>query len=170
MQDGFKELTPVEYGESAIKHLYCCAVGGSLCFRMHWHDRMELISVISGSLTVHWEEGHFTLLPGQTAVFPSRAMHGGIAGEQGVAYHTVMFDGEKFCNQTMASYKYLLPMITGEAVLPPVVTDTRLKTAIERLVVMVENGSQYHPLQAEAMISTPSLRSTGTAVDIPFTA
>ena len=44
MIDGYKELTPVIYGENAIKYLYTeqKKAEGEICFLLHWHDRMEL--------------------------------------------------------------------------------------------------------------------------------
>ena len=43
MIDGYKELTPVIYGENAIKYLYTeqKKAEGEICFLLHWHDRME---------------------------------------------------------------------------------------------------------------------------------
>ena len=47
MIDGYKELTPVIYGENAIKYLYTeqKKAEGEICFLLHWHDRMELTYV-----------------------------------------------------------------------------------------------------------------------------
>lgn len=41
MIDGYKELTPVIYGENAIKYLYTeqKKAEGEICFLLHWHDR-----------------------------------------------------------------------------------------------------------------------------------
>ncbi len=37
MLDAYKELTPVIYGENAVKHLYSeRRTPGELCFAMHW--------------------------------------------------------------------------------------------------------------------------------------
>lgn len=152
MLDGYEELTPVEYGDCAIKYLHCRAEAGKMCFHLHWHDRMELICVISGTLMLYSDEGHLPILPGQIAVFPPCRRHGAIAGNSGVEYHTVMFDVEKFCNHTAASQKYLLPIIKGEAAYPATVDDTRLRNTFEKLAALVEGETRYHPLQAEAMV------------------
>ena len=58
MLDGYKELTPVVYGESAIKPLVSNVIGADrLCFGIHWHDRMEINLVVSGSMMLHTDEG-----------------------------------------------------------------------------------------------------------------
>ena len=150
MLDGYKELTPVVYGESAIKHLdSSCMDADRLCFYMHWHDRIEINLVVSGSMMLHTDEGHFEVLPGQAAINAPRKMHGAISGKDGVTYHTIMFDVEKFLNQTSASDKYLQPILRGEIVFPRVIDDVNLKNAIESLMV---SELPYHPLQAEGKI------------------
>lgn len=150
MLDGYKELAPIVYGESAIKRLVGSVVDADrLCFEMHWHDRMEINLVVSGSMMLHTDEGHFEVLPGQAAISAPRKMHGGISGKEGVTYHTIMFDVEKFCNQTAASDKYLLPILRGEIVFPRVIDDVNLKSAIETLA---EGELPCHPLQAEGKI------------------
>lgn len=152
MLNAYKELTPVVYGQSAIKYLFYQVEAERMCFRMHWHDRMELILVVSGSMMLHSDEGHFEVLPGQVVVCAPRRMHGGIAGSKGVEYHTFMFDVEKFCNDTMASDKYLVPVLKSEMVFQPVIGNQQLRTVFEKLVAIVTNDAACHPLQAEACI------------------
>lgn len=153
MLDAYKELVPVVYGESSIK-LLCGRIeeAGRMCFGMHWHDRMEINLVLSGSLMFHSDDGHYEVMPGQVAVSAPRKIHGRIAGKEGVEYHTIMFDVEKFCNSTPASDKYLIPILKGEIIFPRVVDDMELRNAAEQLIRTVEDRSAYHPLQAEGKI------------------
>ena len=153
MLDAYKELIPVVYGESSIKHLPGHKIEPNrMCVGMHWHDRMEMNLVVSGSMMLHSGEGHFEVRPGQVAISAPRMMHGCISGSEGVEYHTIMFDVEKFCNLTPASEKYLLPILKGEIIFPRVIADVHLKTAIEQLIQIAEGGAEYHPLQAEGKI------------------
>ena len=49
--DRNKELTPVLYGKSAVKILRPVIFPENmLCFNMHWHERMELLYVVSGKI------------------------------------------------------------------------------------------------------------------------
>ena len=51
--DGQKELTPVVYGDSAVKlHDTVSRAPGELCFPMHWHERMELLLLQRGGLSL----------------------------------------------------------------------------------------------------------------------
>ena len=152
MLDAYKELVPVVYGESSIKYLYSQAEADRMCFNMHWHDRMELNLVVSGSLNLHSDEGHFEVLPGQVVVSSPRRLHGGFAGSEGATYYTIMFEVEKFCNMTLASDKYLMPVAKGEVTFPRVVQNEQLKAALERLIGIVMDRTGHHPLMAEGII------------------
>ena len=145
MLDAYKELTPVIYGENAVKHLYSeRRTPGELCFAMHWHDRMELLYVLSGSLELHAQEGKYTVPAGQTAVAAPRQLHGGFAGREGVVYHVFMFDVEKFCNATIAAQKYLVPICEGKTGFLRVIDDG-MREAETRLLAALEDR-ENHPL------------------------
>ncbi len=149
MLDAFKELKPVVYGENAIKHLYVeQKMPERSCFLMHWHDRMELLCVVSGSLELHTEEGHYRVFPGQVAVVGPRQMHGGFAGSEGVVYHTIMFDVEKFCNATIASDKYLLPICENKIGFQKIVENAHLLKTMNRLVEILKSRGETNPLLA----------------------
>ena len=116
MIDGYKELTPVIYGENAIKYLYTeqKKAEGEICFLLHWHDRMELTYVTKGTLRFVTEGEEFLVSAGELAVAGPGQMHGGFAVSEKVCYHTVMFDVERFYNGTAASEKYLRSLGNGE--------------------------------------------------------
>ena len=152
MLDAYKELIPIVYGESSIKHLYSKIEADRMCFNMHWHDRMELNLVVFGCLKLHSDEGHFEVLPGQVVVSSPRSLHGGFAGSEGAIYHTIMFDVEKFCNLTLASDKYIVPVAKGEVTFPKVVQNEQLAAAVEKLAGFVTDKTGHHSLIAEGCI------------------
>lgn len=152
MLDAYKELTPVVYGENAIKYLKIRAGAREVCFSMHWHDRMELLYIESGHLDLYLGQEHFNAAPGQVAVIVPRMMHCGIAGETGVSYHTIMFDVEKFCNGTGASEKYLAPVCRYRAAFETVAEQPEVAEAAGRLVEVLSGGEGRNPLVAVGII------------------
>lgn len=154
MLEAYKELTPVVYGESAIKYFHnrIEETSGRMCFNLHWHDRMELIYVASGTLELHSDEGHFTVQPGQVAVISPRQIHGGFAGCKGVDYHAIMFEVEKFCNGTIASDKYLAPLCKNKVSFQEVIEDDRLRLAVASLVEILTDQEGKKPLLAIGVI------------------
>lgn len=147
MLDAYKELTPVIYGEQAIKYLFGKNEQGTLCFNMHWHDRMELLLIDSGCLEIHIGAEQFKVYPGQLVVVGPRQVHCGIAGEEGVTFHAIMFDIEKFYNGTPSSDKYLVPIFNNITNFQSVITDEEILEVINKLVALL-NSENVNPLQA----------------------
>lgn len=156
MLDAYKELTPLVYGESAIKYFHnrIEEAGGKMCFHLHWHDRMELIYVAEGNLELHSDEGHLSVPPGQIVVINPRQIHGGFSGCGGVDYHAIMFEAEKFCNGTIASNKYLVPLCENKVHFQTVIEDESLRKAVESLVEILTDRDNKKPLLAIGIIYT----------------
>ena len=150
MLDGHKELTPVIYGENAIKYLYSDRMGeaGRICFPMHWHERMEILYIEKGCLELHCGGELYRLYPGQIAVINPEQLHGGFSGNEGVSYHTIMFDVSRFCNSTIASDKYLLPVCQKKVIFQNKIEDEQLKKLADRIVSMQNGQTQENPLCA----------------------
>lgn len=148
MLDAYKELTPVVYGENGIKHLHADVLRRSICFVMHWHDRMELLRVIQGQLDLHLGDEHLIVQAGQIAIVAPRMLHAGLSGDSGVIYHTIMFDVEKFYNATSASNKYLQALCKGEIGFVPVTDHPAVLDAADRLIELLTDSKSANPLLA----------------------
>lgn len=148
MLDAYKELTPVIYGETAIKYLFCKREPDSLCFHMHWHERMELLRIVSGRLELRLGSEHFSVLPGQVVIIGPRRMHYGLAGEAGVAYHTIMFDIKKFYNDTLAADKYLVPICENITNFQAVSTNQQVVEMVDKSVNLLTAEKGENPLLA----------------------
>lgn len=146
MLDAYKELTPVVYGDNGIKHLALQAEPNRISFSMHWHNRMELLYITSGHLKLYLGQEHFSAFPGQVVVIMPCMMHYGIAGDEGVSFHTIMFDLEDFCNATGASEKYLLPICKYKTGFHAVTDQPELTEAFERLLEILTEDTESNPL------------------------
>lgn len=151
--DSYKELTPVVYGREAIKHLYYNNPEPKrLLFEMHWHERMEILRVVSGSLELHLGEKCFFLQPGQAAVMNPRMLHCGYSGAAGVEYHTLMFDIDKLCNGTAVSEKYLKPLERCEVGFRTLITVPEVIAQIDRLAACFDGNKTENPLLAMGIV------------------
>lgn len=113
--DAYKELTPVVYGELSARFLMdFCREAGRECFRLHWHERMEVLRIRSGSMRVQLGEKKLEAGPESILIFYPCQPHFGVAGDEGVMYDVVMFDLSLLRNGTLASSKYLDPVAAGE--------------------------------------------------------
>lgn len=154
MLDVYKELTPVVYGENAIKYLCTRAEGvpGRMCFPMHWHDRMELLYVSRGTVKIHSEGERMEVGERQIAAIAPRQMHCGFTASESVVYHTIMFDVEKFCNATGASHKYLRPLLKEEIRFGKAADDASLQRATEGLLALLTGEEERNSLMAVGAI------------------
>ena len=105
-----RELTPVLYGDSAVKILHQTVEPAKYGFTTHWHDRMELLLIHSGSLVVSCGGSVTKFSAGDVAIFPPCIPHTGVSDNEGVCYDAVMFDVSKFFNATGISERFLSPL------------------------------------------------------------
>lgn len=113
--DYLKEWTPVIYGENPVRQLDFTKPSGRECFPLHWHERMEVITVCAGRLDLYIGEEPFVVNAGETAVVQPCQPHRGQAGKDGVEYTVVMFDPALFLNDMVIAQKYVYPIIRQNA-------------------------------------------------------
>lgn len=151
--DGYKELTPVIYGKDAIKYLYYNKkTGNESLFEMHWHERMEILLVVSGSLELNLTDRSFILHAGEAAVLTPGMLHEGRSGAEGLEYHTFMFDVEKLCNGTAVSEKYLKPIYWGKTGFVTLLKESEVLCQIERLAACFGKNKAENPLLAMGIV------------------
>lgn len=104
------EQIPIFYNSTNIKvRLNQQHPQGTSCFKMHWHNRIEFIRMLSGEITVEFGDKSFFASSGDLIVIPPHQMHEGFAKTDAL-YNVIMFDIPMFYNSTHAS-KYVLERI-----------------------------------------------------------
>ena len=88
----------------------CTYISNEECFKMHWHDRFELIVIRKGSLFVDFGDRRALVPADSVVIIPPRQSHSTVAGESGVCFDSVSFDLRFFYNQTTICSK-LFPLI-----------------------------------------------------------
>lgn len=130
-----KELIPVLYGDSAVKiHNETNMPANRPCFGMHWHERMELLLIYSGSLLLHIGGREFTAKENSLVIIPPERTHMGISGNNGVRYRTVMFDISVFYNSARATDQFLKPIVKQIADFNPVTDDAEAVALCDTLI------------------------------------
>ena len=142
-----KELIPVLYGDSAVKiHNETNMPANRPCFGMHWHERMELLLIYSGSLLLHIGGREFTAKENSLVIIPPERAHMGISGNNGVRYRTVMFDITAFYNSTSATDKFLKPIVKQINDFNPVTDDAEIVALCDSLIKEQLSGNVASPL------------------------
>ena len=115
-----KELTPVLYDSSGLKSLYFKNFEANILLsNMHWHDRMELILVLSGSLHFRLNNHEGILTENQLAIIPPKSLHYVITGKDGFTGKNLMFDINAFYNNLPITERLLRPVIEQKVTFAP---------------------------------------------------
>ena len=110
-----KELTQVVYSAAAIRVLNFKMKPASLCFRTHWHDRIEIIRVKKGEMQIEIANDTFLIQEGELAILPPKTIHKGYSLGTQLEYDVLMFDIRSFYNETDVCKKYLTAIFDGRA-------------------------------------------------------
>ena len=141
MKNYGKELTPVTYSPAAITGKEYAREAGFLCFRLHWHDRLEILRLRKGSLQITFDGDEATLQAGDAFIIPPRMIHSGVAGEDGVTYDVVMFDVQNFYNPTEICQTLLPALFDGRAKIRSISSEPEIIDAIDALTARLGESS-----------------------------
>ena len=142
-----KELIPVLYGDSAVRILEeTNTPANRVCFGMHWHERMELLLIYSGSLKLHIGGKELTAEQDSLVIIPPERAHMGVSGNDGVRYRTVMFDISVFYNSSSATDKFLKPIVKQSTNFAPVTDDVEIVALCDSLIKEQLSGKAASPL------------------------
>lgn len=128
-----KELTPVEYDPSAIKLLHFNIQPNKVCFRTHWHDRMEILRIQRGEIFVGYDTNICKVRAGELMIIPPHTPHKGYAGDYELDYDVLMFDVRSFYNETEVCKKYLPAIYSGNAKFQKVTGEPSLVTCMDNI-------------------------------------
>lgn len=142
-----KEITPVIYQDHALKILPASTYNASEeCFPLHWHNRIELLQIIHGSIQIQFGDEMHTVAENELAIINVRQPHRGIAGANGVQYQVLMFELDAFENSTPASKRFIAPMIQNQTVFCHKTSHPEILQTVERIIQLHED-SYANPLQ-----------------------
>ncbi len=133
--DAYKELTPIIYGQNAIKWLPRLQVpSGGTCFTMHWHERLELLYIHEGEIDLHLGGEQMTAGAGQLAIINPCQLHAARAGRQAACYDVIMFDISHYLNGTAVVQHYLSPLVERDTAFVNLTEDPDVLQAVTHLI------------------------------------
>lgn len=147
--DNKKEIAPLRLSEYSVKVIYRHTFApNTIAIRLHWHDRIEFLRILEGSLIfVSPGSPNLILRPGDVCLISPRMLHSGMAGPEGVVYHVVMFELQMFENQTAISSKYIAPLGSGNCVFEPLVQNAAVLERLDGIIETHLNSTEQHPVQ-----------------------
>lgn len=149
--DSKKELATVQYSPYGVKVIHNFRFNpNAMAFRLHWHERLELLRILEGSLELTCSDHHSTLHPGDVALISPRMLHSGTAGDEGVLYNVITFDPGVLLNDTSPAAQYIHPLCEGKYIFEPLVQNNAIATRLDSIVTAHRQETESHPLQVIA--------------------
>jgi len=152
MSDAFKERKQINYGEQGICFATVTHQSNEKCFATHWHDRMEILHIVEGSLEVWLGDEHSTACEGQVVIIMPHMTHVGIAGPEGLVCNMVTFECKTFLNDSKGSAGYILPMLQHSVCFCPVTDQPAIVQIMEELAFLMPEKHKYNPLYIQGKI------------------
>lgn len=131
MKNTFLELTPVQYNSAATKVLHFNIPPHCKCFRIHWHDRIELLRIKSGKIYVELGTDLIIASTGELMIIPPKTLHTAYTLAEHVEYDVLMFDIRSFYNETELCKKTLPAVFDGKAVFKTVTSHSETIRCID---------------------------------------
>ncbi len=141
MKNSFLEFTPVEYSPAATKTLSFNIPPHSSCFRLHWHDRIELLRVKKGKLYVEDGKNLSVVSEGEMIIIPPKTLHRGYTLEVNADYNVLMFDIRSFYNETEICKRIFPDIFEGKIVFNTIVSNPEIIDCIDSICSIGNNGS-----------------------------
>lgn len=153
-----KETTPVLYGGKAVKILDIkSASEGEMIIHTHWHERMELLLIYQGQLSVSFGDETFLASTGQLVIIPPAQPHSGIVCHADLGYYTIMFDPAFFMNSIPTVSRFLEYFQSRASVFERITSEQEIIATARRLV-----NEYYRSLPAgELLIAGETYRLMG---------
>lgn len=142
-----KELTPVVFGETSVKILKTTLGADTPAFEQHWHDRLELHLIKSGSLLLCCDDQTISVNANELSIVSPTMLHSGRSGSVGYECYVIMFEVADLYNGTVSSKQYIEPIINGKIKFKYKTDNAEIVKLANQIVEMQLNTQDYHPLE-----------------------
>lgn len=151
--DSYKEITPVFFNDSLVKILFFDLGSHEDCFPLHWHERIEIIYVVEGSLTISidsdkWEE----YSSGDVAIVCPRLLHQGETKNTGVKYYCISFEPNMLINGAPSTERYIRPIANSKIIFSPKAQNKEIGEILEKIVYINKNKTPASSVQIIALL------------------
>lgn len=142
-----KELTPVVFGETSVKILKTTLGANMIAFKQHWHDRLELHLLKSGSLELNCNDQNISVKANELSIVSPTMLHSGKAGKEGYECYVIMFEIADLNNGTMSAKQYIEPIISGNIRFKYKTNMPQIVQLASQIVDLQLDQQMHHPLE-----------------------
>ena len=142
-----KELTPVVFGETSVKILHTRLAPYHAGFEPHWHDRIELHLIKSGSMLLCCNDTEIPVNSGELSIISPTLLHSAHSGKEGYECYVIMFEVADLYNGTVSAKQYIEPIINGNIRFKYKTDNSEIVDIANQIVKMQLEHNNYHPLE-----------------------
>lgn len=131
--DGYREI---EDEEAAINLIYMWHPPKFASILSHWHERIELLYVLEGSLDVLCGDLSATVRGGDVVVINPNQLHAASSGEDGVKYYALRIDDRvllNLCDDETAA-RFIRPIVRRKAQFCTFIRDEQIVQILQDLI------------------------------------
>lgn len=147
--DGYREIKDIK---SYINIFYMWHPPNYSSILSHWHDGIELIFMLEGTLNMVCGNLADSISPGDLVVVNPNQMHAAVSGKTDVKYYALCVDEtllSDFCANTIAS-RYILPVIQRKQRFQNLIHDENINQILSRLFGEYEQKRTAYELAMQA--------------------
>ena len=146
-----REVAPVIWNTAGVKLLrFFVQNDGDYCFRMHWHERMELLRINKGAICVDFGTTVETVHAGGLVIIHPGQPHRGYCKYGPLEYDTIMFDLRSFFNASEICRQYLMPVFEGRTRFVPYTYCPEVLSCVAHIVNADTEG--FHALNVTSEV------------------
>lgn len=148
-----KEMHIVDYGRLPVKVLNSEFPPKTTCFPVHWHDRIEILRIYKGELSVSVGGNKIVAKSGDVVVINPKQPHTAVSGENGVNYGVVMSELSRLATNAYYGEEYIKPLIFRRKMISSLVTDLGIAEVFDRIVSEKQNENPLSPMIVDSKMT-----------------
>lgn len=129
-----EERIPVQYDETLIKFLHFSFDKNYLCFSLHWHKRIEILKINSGSMNIQIGDTKRTVYKDDIVFAFPGTPHEGVTDKESVDYDVIMFEPSILKNDTYAYKNYIEPIEHNNVIFYEIINNSDILDIINHLI------------------------------------
>lgn len=151
--DNYKEITPIFFNDSSVKILFFDVGTFEDCFPLHWHERIEIIYVVEGSLRISIDSDEWVEYSrGDIAIVCPRLLHQGETKNTAVKYYCISFEPNMLINGAPSTERYIRPIANSKIIFTPKAQNKEIGEILEKIVYVNKNKTPASSIQIISLL------------------
>lgn len=152
--EGYKEIDDISTIETETNLIYMCHPPNFSSILSHWHERIEFIYILEGTLNMVCGSFNSVVSPGDLIVVNPNQIHAATSGKNGVKYYALCVKNKPLYNISTNSNcsKFILPIILRKRCFQCLIHDENINKILLHLFSEYQQKDTAYELAIQADI------------------